>query len=184
MDWPRIALRRLGEARAPAVGIALVVLLTAFVAAVGPLLLSKAADTTLRSAVSAAPVDVRNLQLLALGRIWAAGDPMATVAANVQELESRFPTAVRTLITARESVVDTSRWVVTSRPVEERTIRLRIQPGAADHVRILQGRLPQGRGRNERCPGWRHRGGRTGARHGSRSCPARRVGPGPRDPPG
>src|SRR5512143_3646756 len=99
----RIVLRRLAQARAFALGLAVLVLVTAFVAALGPLVLGRASDTTLQQAIAAAPVDVRNLQLLVRGRIWpTGGDPLGTVTATGEELEARVPTSVRDLVAERD----------------------------------------------------------------------------------
>jgi hypothetical protein len=71
MTWARSSLRRLRDAPAAAAGTALLVLVTAFVFALGPRVLDALADQTVRDEVRAADPVNANLQLTEIARLEA-----------------------------------------------------------------------------------------------------------------
>ena len=102
MAWLTTSLRRLRHDRASAVGLFALVLVTAFVFALGPRLLTQVADQALRDDVAAAPAAVRDIQLLQDRRIGpASGDPLGAVDAAGADLEARIPPAIRDLFVDR-----------------------------------------------------------------------------------
>ena len=73
MGWTLVALRRLRSDLAPTLGVLVLVLVTALLAALAPRVLASLADGAVRGAVDAAPVQARNVAVLENG-IDAAGD--------------------------------------------------------------------------------------------------------------
>jgi putative ABC transport system permease protein len=145
IGWLSLSLRRLGDARAPALALVLFVLVTSFVAAAAPRALDRAADTAFRQELGEARSSARNLALLREDRIPAGDlDPWSAVAALGGALEAKMPAAVSGLIASRKLMVTTPRFTPESGTGGDQTVRLRLQPGAADRVRVLSGRLPAG----------------------------------------
>jgi len=144
VSWMGMQLRRLADARAATLGLAGLALLTAFLFAVAPRAIDAQADVALRSTVSAATADMRNIAVSQTGRISSGGstDPMAVVAATGDDLFSRVPQRIAALVAARYQVVDTPRF----RPLghDSATLRLRYLQAATDHVNLLRGALPTG----------------------------------------
>ena len=100
MGWTRLALRRLRDDRAATLGLAVLVLVTAFLAALAPRVIAGLADGAVQSEVASAAVQARNIALLQDLGIAAgpAADPLALVREAGLEHEATFPVAVRALI--------------------------------------------------------------------------------------
>jgi putative ABC transport system permease protein len=146
MSWLITSLRRLRDARVASVGLALFVLVTAFLFGVAPRALAAAADSVLHDQLAAAKPSVRGISLVRESRIEPSGDaeaPMSSVYAAGTEMEAQFPPLIGTLVTGPTLVTDTFRWTVKQPRIQERTLRIRFQPGAAERVRVTSGRLPE-----------------------------------------
>jgi putative ABC transport system permease protein len=143
MGWLRISLRRLGDERSTALALVCLVLGTAFVAAAAPRALGVIARDALRAEISAAQAPARNITLIEERRVFArTANPLLNVETLGERREERIPEAVRALFVARRVLVDTPRWSVLSATLPRSTIAFRIQPGAADRVRVIEGTLP------------------------------------------
>jgi putative ABC transport system permease protein len=144
--WLRLSLRRLSDARATALALAVFVFVTALVMAAAPRMLDTAADGAFRDELMAARSSARNLALIHEGRLPTApagtDDPYAGTRAVASDLEARFPDEVRELVADRSVVVSTPRFSPGVGGSSDQTMRLRFQPGAADRVRIVRGRMP------------------------------------------
>lgn len=154
MAWLTTSLRRLRHDRASAVGLFALVLVTAFVFALGPRLLTRVADQALRDDVAAAPAAVRDIQLLQDRRIGpASGDPLGAVDAAGADLQDRIPPAIRDLFVDRIYRVDTPRWRVLADTKSGSFLTLRVEQGVGDRIRYVSGRAPTGGGRIEPSDG-------------------------------
>jgi putative ABC transport system permease protein len=139
-----LALRRFREGRAAALGLVLLVLVTAACAAATPRLLDRFADDALRGEVARAFPYQRNIQLIQ-ERLYepASGpDQLARVVKAGQALEAQIPEGIRALVRDRSYVVEGLRWSVLNETTDPGFVRLRIQQGAADHIRYVAGRPP------------------------------------------
>lgn len=146
MAWLLISLRRLGQERVPALGLILLVLVTAFLFAVAPRLLGRVSDEALRAEVAGASAAVRDIQLIQERRLGTStGDPMTAVDAVGADLEAQIPTSVRRLFVDRVYTVDTPRFRVTSPTESGALLSLRVQQDVADHIRYVGGRAPTGK---------------------------------------
>jgi putative ABC transport system permease protein len=138
-----MAVRRFRDGRAPLLGLAVLVLVTAACAAAAPRLLDRFADDALRGAVAGASPFDRNVQLIQERRYEAdTDDPMARVAEAGERLEAQMPPDVPGLFGRRIYVVDTFRWSIVNDTPDPSFLRLRIQQGAEDEIVIVEGRAP------------------------------------------
>lgn len=139
-----MAVRRFRDGRVALLGLAVLVLVTAACAAAAPRLLDRFADDALRGAVAGASPFDRNVQLVQERRYEADGgdDPMANVAEAGERLEAQMPAGVPALFGRRVYVVDTFRWSIVNDTPDPSFLRLRIQQGAEDEIRIVEGRAP------------------------------------------
>ncbi len=145
MDWILLSLRRLRDGVAPAVGLALIVAVTACAFAAVPRLRDTLGTDLLRTTVEQARPDQRPVTLVQQGRIAAGTDaPLATVERTGADLEERVPAEVARLVTERVDIVDSQRWTVVRDPSPDFTLRLREQSRAWDHLRLVDGRRPTG----------------------------------------
>ncbi|MGZ3588910.1 MAG: FtsX-like permease family protein [Candidatus Limnocylindrales bacterium] len=143
MAWLLMGLRGLRDNLGSALGIAGLVLVTTLVFASAPRLLERAAEGVLQADVAAAAADARNIELLQDTRLAALpADPFGLIEDRGQQLEGRFPASVEALVSERYPVVDTPRWTVVATGLEDRTVRLRFQPGVETHLRLVAGRFP------------------------------------------
>lgn len=141
--WLVASLARLRDARSVALGLVVLVFVTATVAAAVPRLLVRAADGALRDEVGAAGVDVRNLQFVQEGRLPTdPSDPVTPIAETADALESQVPAVVRSLVASRSWVVDSPRWSIAGGLLNDRTIRFRVQQGVESHLRLVSGTFP------------------------------------------
>ena len=145
MTWLLTSLRRFRIDRAPAVGLVLLVFATAFVFALAPLVLDRVADEALRGEVAAAPVAERNLQLAQVRRVEPdPRGPMYGVGLLSERLEAQLSDGLRSLISDRTYLADTTRWSIDEPTPTTSFAILRFQPGAERRVRLVEGRLPTG----------------------------------------
>jgi putative ABC transport system permease protein len=143
MAWIGISLRRLRDERASAAAFAVLVLVTALLAAVAPRALDRAADDTLRAELQARPVAPRSIQLLEQVRLPAGeGDPLAGPKAAGASLFASIPPPVQDVIAEQALVVEGGRWTVTKQTKDPSTLRMRIQPGAEGRIHFVAGRMP------------------------------------------
>ncbi len=144
LGWIRSALLRLREERLAGLGLALLVLITAFVFATAPRALDAAGDRVLRDEVAAAGLDARNIVFVEEARIPASGGPdgpLESVDERGAELAARLPTAVREVAPDGGWQVETGRHQIDDR-AEPYFLRLRLQEGIDDHIRYVAGRPP------------------------------------------
>ena len=145
MGWLRMSLRRLRLAPVQTAALALLVGVTALVFAVAPRALQSTGDAILRDELQAAPVDARSLELVQLARIEAGSpDLLANVSTRGAGFEAQFPPEVARLVSGTDVVVDTTRFRLEAPTLEDRTLRLRIQPPAAGHIHFVDGAFPTG----------------------------------------
>jgi putative ABC transport system permease protein len=138
-----VALRRLRDDRAPAIGLALLVLATATVFGVAPRVIDRVADDALHGVVSAATPFNRNIALIQQQILPAdPEEPLKEVDQRGDELDSSIPDAVRSLIATRATVIDSARFHIEGKTPDPSFIRFRIQPGAAERIHYLAGLAP------------------------------------------
>ena len=135
-----------GYERTAALGLAVLVLVTAFVFALAPRVLDRVADDALRAEVAAATPAERNIQLLQERRVDAdaAGGRCSASrrSASASRPSSRLPSG--DLLVDRAYLAETSRWKIVSDAAEEHFAMLRFQPGLEDRIELVEGRLPSG----------------------------------------
>jgi putative ABC transport system permease protein len=145
MAWIVASLRRLRDERMSALGLAAIVLVTAFLAAATPRLLDRAADETLRSTLLGARAEARNIQFIREERIEAFGDdPFALVLAEADEVHELLPPSVAALVVDRAWTMDSGRFRIPNIGEDHATMRLRIQADAATRIHLVAGRWPTG----------------------------------------
>ncbi|HEU0243300.1 MAG TPA: hypothetical protein VFQ75_05300, partial [Candidatus Limnocylindrales bacterium] len=144
MAWIGLALRRLRADRPATVGLAVLVLVTALLAALSPRVLARFADDAVRTAVAEAPAAARNIALIQHLLIGPGpeDDPLQFVRAAGLERERTFPAPVRALITGRSAAVESGRFHVDKATTDPAFARLRIQEGVDDYIRYVQGVPP------------------------------------------
>ena len=138
-----VALRRLRDDRAPAIGLGLLVLVTATVFGVAPRLIDRVGDDALHGTVEAATAFQRNIAIFE-EEVIPAGDaePLKGVDAEGDRIERRIPASVRDLVATRRTVVDSIRFAVQAATPDPSFVRFRIQPGAEDRIRYVTGKPP------------------------------------------
>ncbi len=144
MRWTWMALKRIGDDRGATVGFAVLVLVTALLAALAPRVLSSLADEAVRAEVRNAPVVARNMVLIQ-NRVFGDGpadDPLEPTRDAGDELFDTIPAAIQGLVADRDIVVESGRYRVQKPTTDPAFVRLRIQEGIADHIRYLEGRPP------------------------------------------
>ncbi|HET7704080.1 MAG TPA: ABC transporter permease, partial [Candidatus Limnocylindrales bacterium] len=140
-----IALRRLREDRVHAIGLSVLILVTATVFGVAPRLADQVADDALRGVVSETSAFGRNITLLE-ERVLAAdpAEPLKGVEKEGDRLGDRMPASIRALVSERRVVIDSARFRVEAKTQEPTFFRFRIQPGAEQRVTYAAGRAPIG----------------------------------------
>src|SRR5439155_14592965 len=137
LAWLPASLSRLREGRVLASILAALVLVTAFAFAIAPRLLERVADRTFQDTVAAAPIDRRDLAFTQQGRIAASSSaPVGALDAARGAIQAQLPGAIQGLISGRVFVVDSARWIVTSRVAALSMLNFRIQEGADSHIRV------------------------------------------------
>ena len=138
-----VALRRLREDRAPAIGLGLLILVTATVFGLAPRVIDRVGDDALHGVVAATTAFKRNIALLE-EQVFPAGEiaPLDTIEREGDTLDLAIPASIQALVSTRQTVVDSPRFDVQAKTPDPSTIRFRIQPGAAERVRYVAGRAP------------------------------------------
>jgi putative ABC transport system permease protein len=138
-----VALRRLREDRAPAIGLGLLILVTATVFGLAPRLIDRVGDDALHGVVAASTAFGRNIALLE-EQVLLAGedDPLANVNREGDALDARIPASIRALVSERQTVVDSARFEIQADTPDPSFIRFRIQPGAAERLHYVAGVPP------------------------------------------
>ena len=146
MTWLRSAMRRLATARVPALGLGLLVFVTAFAFAAAPRVLDIVADRTLHSELGMAMPVAGNLELTQVGNIPASGtgSPFDGVRARGEALAAQLPSAVSRVIVGHSAIADSARWTVEAPLAEPATVTFRFQDGAAGRIDLTAGRSPTG----------------------------------------
>jgi putative ABC transport system permease protein len=140
-----VALRRLATDRAPAIGLGLLVLVTAILVGLAPRLLDRVSDDALHGVVAEAPAIGRNIALLEeTGLPFTPGDPLKEVDAEGDRLDRQIPASIRAVIDHRQTVFDSARFQVRAPTKDPTFIRFRVQPGAIERVTFTEGRAPTG----------------------------------------
>ncbi|HET7028967.1 MAG TPA: FtsX-like permease family protein [Candidatus Limnocylindrales bacterium] len=138
-----VALRRLRDDRAPAIGLFLLVLVTAAIFGLAPRVLDRVADQALQQTVAKARSLDRTISLLEQTGIAAdPGDPLANIADEGDRLDARMPASIRGLVSKRHIVVDSARFELLIDTADTPFVRFRVQPGALDRVRFVEGGAP------------------------------------------
>ncbi len=138
-----VALRRLRDDRAPALGLGLLILVTATVFGIAPRLLDRVADDALRGVVAQASAFDRNVSLVEETGLSAdPSEPLRQVDEEGDRLDGRMPAAVQGLIGERKVVIDTPRFSIQATTPDPSFIRFRIQPGASTRIHYVAGSAP------------------------------------------
>jgi putative ABC transport system permease protein len=143
LSW--FALRRLADERAAALGLALLVFVTALVAAGGPRAFEQLANAALRQELGAANSFERSTVIYEVARPLASPlSELGELEAAGDRLEEAFPAELRGLISSRSELVETPLWEVFAGTDLNGVMSLRIQQGALERLRLVSGRLPSG----------------------------------------
>jgi putative ABC transport system permease protein len=138
-----VALRRLREDRAPAIGLALLVLVTATVFGLAPRMIDRVADDAFRGVVAEAPAFGRNISLVQETTLASTpADPLKNVNEEGADLGKRFPASIQNIVVDRQVVIDSPRWRIEGKTADPSFVRFRLQPGAASRVNYLAGSAP------------------------------------------
>lgn len=145
MAWISLALRRLRRDLAASIGLALLVLVTALVAAAAPRVLASRADQAVTEQVGAARSADRSIVLQERTVLQAVPqDPLAAVRDAGARLEATLPASVRDLVSETAVVVESGRFRVDKRTTDAAFVRLRIQEGVEPYLAYVAGRPPTG----------------------------------------
>ena len=141
-----VALRRLRDDRAPAIGLGLLILVTATVFGLAPRLIDRVGDDALHGVARAATAFQRNVALLE-EQVLPPGkdDPLANITKEGDRLDAKVPASVRALVGERLTVVDSARFEIQANTPDPSFIRFRIQPGAEQRIRYVAGTAPTAR---------------------------------------
>ncbi|TAL13429.1 MAG: hypothetical protein EPO00_00380, partial [Chloroflexota bacterium] len=143
--WIGSSLRRLRDERLSAIGLALLVFVTALAAAAAPRLQARVADDTLLETIDRAQPASRNVQWLREDRfISGPSDPLAAVTATSDQVHGLLPDSVASLVTERSWSIDSGRFTLPEVVGDPATMRLRIQPDATPRLTLRSGRWPTG----------------------------------------
>jgi putative ABC transport system permease protein len=139
-----VALRRLRGDRIPAIGLALLVLVTATVAGLTPRILERVGDEALHGVIAAADPVQRDITLFEEEAIPAdPGDPLKLVQEEGDRLDEPIPDSIAGLVASRSTVVDSARFQVRADTNDPTFVRFRIQPGAETRVHYVAGGEPK-----------------------------------------
>src|SRR4029079_980551 len=134
--WLRTSLRRLRTDRATAIGLALLVLVTATLAGIAPRLLEETADAALRGDLARVPTSTLGLSLGQEDRL--SGD-LGDVAAIGASHESALRHRLRPIVSDNALSGEGARGTVPGGVATPPTTRFRFQPGALERVRFDAG---------------------------------------------
>lgn len=128
----------------PMLVLAVVVAVTAFLAAAGPRLFNRFADDGLRYDVARAESIERNIELGQIGSLTG-GSGLQPVADRGPQLEAELPESVRELIVDRTYHAESAGWSVFDPPREFPTwLRFRFPDGVEERITYVEGRAPTG----------------------------------------
>ncbi|MEO5940475.1 MAG: ABC transporter permease [Candidatus Limnocylindrales bacterium] len=148
-----IALRRLREDRAPAIGLGLLILVTATLFGLAPRLTDRVGDDALHGVVSATTAFNRDITLLE-EQVFPTGRaaPLDNIDREGDRLDAKIPTSIRALIHQRQTVVDSARFEIQTDTPDPSFVRFRIQPGAAARIRYTTGVAPSATAQRVQMP--------------------------------
>lgn len=153
IGWLVISLRRLRVDGIATLGLAILVFVTAFAAALAPRVHERVADGALRDEIAQAAAVSRNLRLLQIHRYDAfPGDPLRNVDDAGKALFEKLPESLQAALPGRISTVETTRWSIEIPTPEPSFLLFRVQPSAAEHIRYVAGRAPSADVRVEPSP--------------------------------
>ena len=119
-------------------------MVTATLFGLAPRLIDKVADDALRGVIAETTALGRNIALIEEQGLPAdAADPLKRVEEEGDRLDRRMPAAVQALVGERRVVVDSVRFRVQAGTRDPTTVRFRIQPGAAERIRFVEGVAPE-----------------------------------------
>ena len=128
----------------PMLLLAVIVAVTAFLAAAGPRLFNGVADAGLRHDVERAESAERNLELGQIGAL-SGRTGLEPVADMARRLESELPDSVRALIHARSLYAESANWTIHEPPREQPSwLRFRFADGVEERITYVEGRPPTG----------------------------------------
>jgi putative ABC transport system permease protein len=128
----------------PMLVLALIVALTAFLAAAGPRLFNRVADEGLRQKVGQAPFVERNLELGQIGSLRS-GAGLQAVADLGSRLAAELPAGVRALITDSTYHAESANWSIQDPPRGQPSwLRFRFPEGTEQRITYVDGRPPTG----------------------------------------
>ena len=128
----------------PMLLLALIVAVTAFLAAAGPRLFNRVADDGLRHDVVRAESAERNLELGQIGSL-SGGSGLQPVADMARRLEAELPESVRSLIRARSHYAESANWTIHDPPRDQPSwLRFRFPEGVEGRITYVEGRPPTG----------------------------------------
>ena len=149
-----VAFRRLRDDRVPALGLGLLILVTATLFGLAPRLVDQVADDALQGVATNANALGRNISLIEeTGYATEPNDPLARVNREGERLLKRMPAGVQALISEQRVVIDSPRYAVRAETSDPTTIRFRVQPGAEERVRYTEGMAPVARRQVVPVPG-------------------------------
>ena len=143
--WIGSSLHRLRDERLSAIGLALLVFVTALAAAAAPRLEARVADDTLLATIERAQPASRNIQWLRED-IFISGpdDPFGAVTAISDQVHALLPDSVAALVTERSWTIESGRFRLPEVIGDPATMRLRFQPDATPRLTLRSGRWPTG----------------------------------------
>ncbi len=145
MAWLRVWLRRVRDDKIAALGLVVLVVVTAFLAALAPRVLERVSDDAIQTEVEATPSNDRDIQLTQVQHFGSRPlDTLGDVTAMANHLAVDFPTTVNAILTGVTDIAETPTWQVVSGTGSVGLMSLRVQPGFEDHIRLVEGRLPRG----------------------------------------
>src|SRR5688500_1758266 len=146
MSAIRLLIARLRQDRLPVLLLAVLVFVTALIAALAPRLFNSVADAGLRYQVAQASVVERNLQLGRITRIETAADAgMSEVEAVEAQIESGLPPSVRSTISGGSVMAESIVWRIPDRvPERPGFMTLHFQGALDEEIRLVEGRMPTG----------------------------------------
>ena len=128
----------------PMLLLALLVVVTAFLAAVGPRLFNRVADDGLRYDVERAQSVERNVELGEIGTL-VGGDGLDAVADRLPILQAELPDTMRGLIATSTYWAESANWSVVGPPRDFPTwVRFRFPEGVDERITYVDGRAPTG----------------------------------------
>ena len=128
----------------PMLLLAIIVAVTAFLAAAAPRLFNRVADDGLRHDVGRAEAIERNLELGQIGFL-SGGGGLESVADAGARREAELPESVRALIADRTHHAESANWSVQDPPREQPTwLRFRFAKGVEERITYVEGRPPTG----------------------------------------